>query len=891
MEWSPLSMRAPTPLLGRGVDLERLSRAFESGAVVVTLLGPPGIGKTRVALAFAERTQDARPVFFLDLASSRRSDGIHIALGRALGIPIMARSRDEEEAVVARALRHVGPSLVVFDNAELVASELGVVLGSLGRRAPDAWFVVTSRSRLGLAFETVQEVATLPVTAADGSPGPAVELLLERARAAGWSGHADLAMLVGIAEKLDGLPLALELAAPRMRILSPEQLHDKLDRRLDLLQSKGPSVRPGHHSLRSVLDEAWELLDATERLALARSSVFQRSFDLASAMAVFGGVEGESDVLSALQGLCDKSLISACSSDDRNMRYSLLHSIRAYAKDKLDASGEAPLARARHAAHFAVVTPIAREDVDDVMSAIRNGAALGRKDVALRGATALADVLLCSGPLGIAAELLDTALGASGSSSPETASLELRARIARARVARSRGRPREGIGDAETALAMAKSLGDVALEAEALAEHAYAQLQLGRSADAVTAVAAFTDCGRVMSSALVATSGIMAFYEGRMEDAARLAMDLVVVAREQGDRASEARGLMNLGAAVYMLGDTARARSATESAAGLYLEIGDVLSHARASANAGLMAGDLGELEQARASIIAGIEVLERCGDRTDFASSLAQLAVVDIDAGRIDDARASLLRGLPASTAMTKPLLLAELARVAHVGGLISEASDLYERALGCASVAKARIGVWSAAAFAQLGQRSRARERLDAARAVAQEVSDRAAQNLAVLCEGLIDPEVRHEKRAFARGLPPSIDARFMARLLDAEPTARSASSAPEDAPEGALVLSSRTLQLRLPDGAVVDLSTKGHQRRLVESLIERRLSAPGQPSSVADLLSAGWPGERVLALTGANRVYVAMSALRRMGLRAHLVRRDDGYLLAPTLPVVRL
>ncbi len=332
------------------------------------------------------------------------------------------------------------------------------------------------------------------------------------------------------------------------------------------------------------------------------------------------------------------------------------------------------------------------------------------------------------------------------------------------------------------------------------------------------------------------------------------------------------------------------AAAAARDAAALYEKLGDVLSHARALSNAGFLAFDAGRNAQAREMLGRAIDILERCGDAVYLAAALAQLAALEIDERCGAVARELLLRALSLANALVRPLVLAELGRAAHGERLPGEACDLYARALARdGGVSRARIFVPFAIALAQRGALDEARARAREALEVAGATGDRATLAIAeVVAAGLSRGSLAEISAALDR-VRPSADVRFLLAVLQHAPDA--VRTGLDVLAKGTLGLDTRTLRLRLPNGDKIDLATKGHQRRLVDALVAHRLHAPGAPLSVDELLRAGWPGERVLAIAGANRVYVAMSALRRLGLRGHLVKQDGGYLLSTELPVARL
>ena len=239
--------------------------------------------------------------------------------------------------------------LLVIDNCEHLVAEVGDLVEELMARCSNLQILATSREALGVSGERVHRVPSLD---ADGA---AVELFCERARAIDGSfipeGHLDA--VVQICERLDGIPLAIELAAARMRSLSAEELLERLRDRFRLLRGSGRSTLDRHQTLRATVSWSYQLLTEDERLFFDRASVFAGGFDLRAAETVCGfDPIDEVDVLDLVSSLVDKSMIVA----DRGaagMRYRLLETLRQYGEDQMELRAETALLRDRHAAHYA----------------------------------------------------------------------------------------------------------------------------------------------------------------------------------------------------------------------------------------------------------------------------------------------------------------------------------------------------------------------------------------------------------------------------------------------------------------------------------------------------------------------------------------------------------
>ncbi|MBO3749632.1 hypothetical protein J5X84_26435 [Streptosporangiaceae bacterium NEAU-GS5] len=349
-----------TSLIGRERERAELAALLAANRLV-TLTGPAGVGKTRLAVSTAnDEAAAANDVRLADLAPVGRDlagDTIAQALGVVPrpGLPIADVLR---EAV--SGLR----CLLVVDNCEHVVAEAAQLVSDLLTAGDGLRVLATSREPLGVPGEVVYQIQGLPVPAAEITPMTfpmtvpmtvaadydAVRLFVERAADASpaftLTDEAAPAV-VALCRRLDGLPLAIELAASRVRSFGPAELVALLDQRFELLSSGARTALPRHRTLRGAIDWSYRLLDDAERTLFDRLGVFPAEFDYAAVEAVAGA---GAPVITLLPNLVDKSLVTPMERGTR--RYRLLETIRAYAAERLDASGDAAAVRARHAAHY-----------------------------------------------------------------------------------------------------------------------------------------------------------------------------------------------------------------------------------------------------------------------------------------------------------------------------------------------------------------------------------------------------------------------------------------------------------------------------------------------------------------------------------------------------------
>ncbi|MEV8591752.1 BTAD domain-containing putative transcriptional regulator [Streptomyces sp. NPDC052012] len=344
-----------TSFVGREADIEAI-RADLSAARLVTLLGPGGAGKTRLSQEAAETVRQSTPdgVWFAELAPVDDPEAVPEAVLTAVGARETVLYGAGAESMRAVAERHDDPverlaehcgrrrMLLILDNCEHVVDAAARLVETLLERCPGLTVLATSREPLGVLGESLRPVEPLPEPVA-------LRLLAERGAAArpGFRIEDDPEACAEICRRLDGLPLAIELAAARLRMLTARQIADRLDDRFRLLTSGSRTALPRQQTLRAVVDWSWDLLDADEREVLCRLSVFAGGCDLAAAEAVCGPA-----ALEALASLVDKSLVVAAPSGDSEMRYRLLETVAEYAGERLDETGRRADAERAHLTYY-----------------------------------------------------------------------------------------------------------------------------------------------------------------------------------------------------------------------------------------------------------------------------------------------------------------------------------------------------------------------------------------------------------------------------------------------------------------------------------------------------------------------------------------------------------
>ncbi|MFG2131530.1 BTAD domain-containing putative transcriptional regulator [Streptomyces sp. NPDC048751] len=353
----PSNLRARlTSFVGREADIEAI-RGDLADARLVTLLGPGGAGKTRLSQEAAEEVGDAAldGVWLAELAPVEDPAAVPEAVLTAIGARetvlhgagaegIRAAVPDRYDNPVERLVEHCARRrmLIVLDNCEHVVDAAARLVEELLARCPQLTVLATSREPLGVPGELLRPVEPLPEPVA-------LRLLAERGAAAqpGFRVEDDPDACAEICRRLDGLPLAIELAAARLRMLTTRQIADRLDDRFRLLTSGSRTVLPRQQTLRAVVDWSWDLLDEEEREVLRCLSVFAGGCDLAAAEAVCGP-----GALDALGSLVDKSLVVAAPAADGTMRYRLLETVAEYAGERLDEAAQRASAERAHLTYY-----------------------------------------------------------------------------------------------------------------------------------------------------------------------------------------------------------------------------------------------------------------------------------------------------------------------------------------------------------------------------------------------------------------------------------------------------------------------------------------------------------------------------------------------------------
>ena len=352
----------PTSFIGRELEIDELTNLVRRERMV-TLTGVGGVGKTRLALRVAaELLPDVRDgVWLCELATAEGNDAVCEVVAHALAI--LPRTGMSLFDSIVEVLRD-RDCIVVLDNCEHVLDAAADLAAAMLRQCRQVRVVATSREGLGVDGEQLRPIRSLQVpdvaTAAAALSSDATTLFVERAGAIAPSFRLDdqnAAAIIEVCRRLDGIPLAIELAAARTASLQPSEIAALLDERFRLLTGSRRRTVERHQTLRATVDWSYSLLTERERTVFDRLGVFTGSFDAAAAQSVAADDEiGRFDVLDALDELVAKSMLGAEATLDGTTRYQLLETLRQYALERLELAGHADAFRRRHAEHFANVS-------------------------------------------------------------------------------------------------------------------------------------------------------------------------------------------------------------------------------------------------------------------------------------------------------------------------------------------------------------------------------------------------------------------------------------------------------------------------------------------------------------------------------------------------------
>ena len=613
-----------TSLVGREKEVAEVLRLMQETRLL-TLTGSGGCGKTRLALQAAAEMLDGTGsgVWFFELAPLTDPALVPQTVAAVLGIKETPGKDPTRNLVDHLASKYI---LLVLDNCEHILAACAALADSLLHGCPRVLILATSREGLGIAGETTYRVPSLslpdpnePQTQENLARYESVRLFTERARQVETTfavTDQNAGALASVCHRLDGIPLAIELAAARIRSLTLEDINARLDHRFRLLTGGSRTALPRQQTLRSLIDWSYDLLNESEKALLCRLSVFAGGFSLESAEQVCaGGPFEEPEVLDLLASLCDKSLVSAEPAGS-TVRYRILETVRQYGRDRLLEGGDCELWRDRHLDHFLAFAEEAEQELtkQDQQSWFDR---VEREHDNLRAA-----LEWCNAP-SIKAEY------------------GLRVAVALWRFWLVHGYLCEGRDRIERALINGKR-GDAEIRAKALNAAGNLTQQQGdyEAARALyqESLAIFSELGdrRRIAGSLV-NLGNLAKAQGKYPAARDLYEEGLVIFRELGHRSGIAASLGNLGIVAYEQGEYPASRALHEEALSISLEEGHRWGIANMSCNLGNVLYQQGEFTAALTLQLESLATRYELGDRLGIQDSMQSLALLASTLGNSD--------------------------------------------------------------------------------------------------------------------------------------------------------------------------------------------------------------------------------------------------------------
>jgi predicted ATPase/class 3 adenylate cyclase/Tfp pilus assembly protein PilF len=658
--------------VGRSAELRELAARLNAGARLLTMVGTGGAGKTRLARRYGWTWIGDWPggVYFCDLSECRTLDGIWFAIASALEVPL---GRGNPAVLLGHAIAGRGRSLLILDNFEQVIEHAGATVGQLLDRTSDASFLVTSRERLHLNGETLFTLESLPLET------DSIELFRLRATAQRPNfelTHVTREPVTEIVRMLDGLPLAIELAAARIGVLSPVQLLERLKDRFRVLAgARGNASRQA--TLRNAIDWSWGLLTVSERAALAQCSVFEGGFTLAAAESVLDlGESGRSQVLDVIQALVDKSLlrtlepINGSRYDLEEPYFGMYVSIREYAREKLHDEGselESAVVE-RHGNYFATfgaddeIEALSRhgggarrralaQEIDNLVTACRWALENKRVGPAVATYRATWEVLELQGPVSLASTLGREVLALPGLSDR----LLLVALATVALPLQRAGRMEEAKAVLERSLELSSRLSERGLR------------------------------GRILGQL-----GTLHLDQGQIEQARLDLEDALMQHREVADRRAEGATLSNLGNFYFGQGLMAEARLHYEAALAINSEIGNRRLEGVVLSNLGLLHSEQGRVAEALEHYEAALTIHREVGSRRLEGTVLGNLGLLRFGQSELDKAKAqdeaALIIHRMVGNRRDEAIVLGNLGEVHFAQRSLLDAHDCYRAAIAIA-------------------------------------------------------------------------------------------------------------------------------------------------------------------------------------------------------------
>ncbi len=872
-----------TRFIGRTGELSALEAALRAGGALLTVVGPGGGGKTRLLRELGRNAAAgfSGGAWFCDLAEARTAEQLWTGLARSLELEI--EPEDDAGQRLALWLGSNEPVLLLLDNCEQLDASARAALARVTGHAGSNRFVATAREPLGTPGERLFELAPMAL-------GDAVALFVERAaawdqRLAQPDARPDVERVV---ERLDRLPLAIELAAARLDVLSTAQLLERLESPRGVAGPPPPGSPPRHASLQALLAWSWESLDERERELLQQLCLFRSGASLGAVAVLSGSEERAVELVGALRR---RSLLAMGEGAGGEPRYSAYGVVRAFVEGRLASDAREALERSHADAVLQAVRALGHQvdrageaaalerlaDEQENLLAIDERFAARTPPLAADALRAITPVLLLRGPVELHLARLDRLLEVLDGDDPAFGPLLL----ARGEARRLRGQLDAARDDFESVFSRPAARFDPLLTGEGLRRWAMLEGARGRPLEALQRVRRALKLARhapdvALEARALGTLGAVQQSLGRLDRALSAHARALALLRREGSERLVGVELSYLAVATHRLGHAADAEVLHRQALAIHRQLKHRRFEAVELTHLGYLAHELGDLAESRARYAEGLKIFGEVGDVLLQGVAQTFLGRMELEAGT-PEAESLLERALAShrtsNHARLEATTLTLLGHLRRDRGDRAGAIELYRRSLERSAAVEVGFETLVEAWWGEAERGS--------------------GSSRPELFDGALMRAARHRNPVYL------LAARVLAGEAVAPAELRGPASRSSElrramrlarvtlSPPGnlALTVSEGGEWLAREDGARVDLARRRAVRRVLLALTKARLERPGEALSWESLLQAGWPGEHPVSDSGLKRVYTAVWTLRKAGLEGVLKTRGDGYLLDPS------
>ena len=893
---------SPRSFVGRDRESQAIRDRLLDDAELLSIVGPPGVGKTELARSVASSLHEAHfcdtgGTWFIGLRDAENASDAVMRVARVLPVEVGPSTGLDETLEELGEWLENRSALLVFDNLEHIVEESRSYLRDILAIDGEIRILVTSREPLKIADETPYFLDPMSVD-------DATELYLRRAYERGFEEESfEPNGVVDLVERLDRIPLAIELAAAQLPALGPTSVVERLDRQLDLLQAESSETGRWESPLRNAIAWSWSLLNDWQRSTLAQCAIFRDQFSLLAAEEVLSldRYDDAPPIPQAINALASKSLIYVDEPISGFRQFALYESIAEFARNELEQRKSG--VRDRHLRYFtrraeelaeAVLTSDAVGALDefeasyrDMVDAFEHGLEQAPIEAA-RLVDALRYLTLVRTPVRDIESLVDRALAALRKldDSPVRRAMEARLLAARSKEWYLAKAPlTEGIGrNYERALEIVDQQDSPLVVSRLQSEYGYFLCAAGKHEDARPILENALGLARehddpFLEFEALTNLGAQAFNRDDIETSRQLLDEALVIARSAGLKRKECQTSRNRAIIEGSRGNFERAVEFAETSLNLSRQLGLPSAIAAALKSLGRYLFAVGQFGESAAILVEGLELARETGLERFQASMHSDLGAIHLLQARWDDASehfdAAIGHARSAHHPMAETEALSRFAALAYLKGQTAIGDERLESAREVAEKTgrdRALVLIDVMEQFREIGTSLAGRDDDPDAADKALSSVERFADEM----HDMLDMEANEHARAGIELLHFVIDDRPNRELASHDL-------------EGALEIGPEARWFELPDEKRVDLTRRTAIRRILLELASRRTDDGPSSVDVYDLIDAGWPGEKILPESGKARVYTSVGTLRNLGLEGILLTDDEGYFLDPDVPIV--